>query len=159
LNKALKAVSKIYEVKRKKIQLDNTFIKEVQQKHIGTVELLNEYLKDDDENLIIIANKETTEDVNTTILQIGKENGVSIYLSDITLNAIQSEVLEIFFENNLSISLSDLEVFAKSKGFFKNQLIESINETCYAILDDILIEEDENFYTIDEDYYQKLLIK
>jgi TerB-C domain len=68
-------------------------------------------------------------------------------------------VLEIFFENNLSISLSDLEVFAKSKGFFKNQLIESINETCYAILDDILIEEDENFYTIDENYYQKLLIK
>jgi hypothetical protein len=52
-----------------------------------------------------------------------------------------------------------LETFAKSKGVFKNQLIESINEICYEILDDVLIEEEDEFYTINPDYYQKLLVK
>lgn len=34
----------------------------------------------------------------------------------------------------------EIEEFVKSKGVLKNQLIESINESCYELLDDVLIE-------------------
>jgi hypothetical protein len=40
---------------------------------------------------------------------------------------------------------------------FKNQLIDSINEVCFAVLDDILIEEEEEYYLINKDHYQKIL--
>ena len=52
---------------------------------------------------------------------------------------------------------SEFELFAKSKGAFKNQLIENINDICFERLDDLLIEEDEDYYTINQNYYQKLL--
>lgn len=35
--------------------------------------------------------------------------------------------------------------------------IDSINDSCFEILDDILIEEDEDYFTINTDYYKKLL--
>jgi hypothetical protein len=38
-------------------------------------------------------------------------------------------------------------------------LIESINDTCYEFLDDILIEEEDDYYTIDTNYFQKILTK
>ena len=40
---------------------------------------------------------------------------------------------------------------------FRNQLIESINESCFETLDDILIEEEEDYYQINEDYYKQIL--
>ena len=67
--------------------------------------------------------------------------------------------LEIFAKGNFSIPQSELETFAKSKGVFKNQLIESINEICYEDLDDVLIEEEDEHYIINPNYYQRLLAK
>ena len=52
---------------------------------------------------------------------------------------------------------TEFEAFAKSKGVFKNQLIESINDICFERLDDVLIEEDEEYYTVNQYYYHKLL--
>jgi hypothetical protein len=40
---------------------------------------------------------------------------------------------------------------------FRNQLIESINESCFETLDDILIEEEEDYYQINESYYKQIL--
>jgi hypothetical protein len=37
-------------------------------------------------------------------------------------------------------------------------LIESINETCYDVFDDVLIEEEGDNYIISEQYYQRILI-
>ena len=70
---------------------------------------------------------------------------------------IHTSTLEIFSKNNFSILQTEFEAFAKSKGAFKNQLIENINDLCYETLDDVLIEEDEEYYTINQNYYQKLL--
>ena len=53
--KHLKSIPKIYAIKRKKISLDKTLIKEVNQKDANAVKVLNEYLKDE------------YEDDNTTI--------------------------------------------------------------------------------------------
>ncbi|MCW2117943.1 tellurite resistance TerB C-terminal domain-containing protein [Flavobacterium sp. 7A] len=150
LEKRSKSVSKEYEVKKKKIQLNIASINEVQQKHSETVELLNEYLKDDleDENNIIKLKETKNEEIHQ-----------SNFLSELTFTAIHATTLELFVKSNFSVSQTELEVFAKSKGVFKNQLIESINDICYDFLDDVLIEEDDDFYIINTDYFQKISIK
>ena len=158
LEKALKNVSKVYEVKRKKIQLNTTSIKEVQQQHSGTVELLNEYLKDDfeDENNSIKTQEINNEEIKIEITQKSEENSHTAFVSDLTFSPIHISALELFSKSNFSIPQSELEIFAKSKGIFKNQLIESINETCYDFLDDVLIEEEDDYYTINTNYFQRI---
>ncbi|RDI14428.1 tellurite resistance TerB C-terminal domain-containing protein [Flavobacterium sp. AG291] len=161
LEKALKAVPSVYAIKRKKIQLDRNTIQEVHDKHSGTVELLNEYLKDEyeDESNTFKTQEINNEEVVMEIISKLDNNDVSPFDNSLNFTKIQHEVLEIFSKANLSILQTDLEMFAKSKGMFKNQIIESINETCYEILDDVLIEEDEEFYTINENYYNQILAK
>lgn len=161
LEKALKNVSKVYEVKRKKIQLDTTSIKEVQQQHSGTVELLNEYLKDDfeDENNSIKSQEINNEEIKIEITQKSEEISPSAFVSDLTFSPIHISALELFSKCNFSIPQSELEIFAKSKGIFKNQLIESINETCYDFLDDVLIEEEDDYYTINTNYFQRISVQ
>jgi len=161
LDKALNAVPKIYEVKRKKIQLDRTTIKDVQQQHSGTVELLNEYLRDDfeDENNSIQSQEINSEEIKIEIIQKNEESHHSAFLSELSLNPIHISILELFSKNSFSILQSEVEDFAKSKGVFKNQVIESINETCYEVLDDVLIEEEDDYYTIIPEYFQKISAK
>jgi len=161
LDRALQSVSKIYTVKRKKIQLDTTSIKEVQQQHSGTVELLNEYLKDEyeDESNSIKTQEINSEEITIEITQKTNEVQHSIFVGHIAFTKIHTTALEVFAKSNFSVSQSELETFAKSKGVFKNQLIESINEICYENLDDVLIEEEDEYYTINPNYYQRLLAK
>lgn len=161
LDKSLKSVSKEYEVKKKKIQLNVASINEVQQKHSETVELLNEYLKDDfeDENSIIKSQEISSEEIQIEIIQKSEEVHQSAFISELTFTAMHTTTLELFAKSNFSVSQSELEVFAKSKGVFKNQLIESINDTCYEFLDDVLIEEEEDYYTINTNYFQRISTK
>ncbi len=161
LYNALNAVPKIYEVKRKKIHLDRATIKEVQQQHSGTVELLNEYLRDEfeDENNSIQLQEINSEEIKIEIIQKKEESHQSAFLSDLSLNPIHICVLELFSKNNFSILQSEIEKFAKSKGVFKNQVIESINETCFEVLDDVLIDDDDDYYTIIPEYFQKISAK
>ncbi len=156
LDKALNAVTKIYEIKRKKIQLDRSTIKEVQQQHSGTVELLNEYLRDDfeDENNSIHSHEVSNEEIKIEIIQKQEEFYKSIFLNELSFNPIHISILELFSKNNFSIPQVEIEEFAKSKGVFKNQVIESINETCYEVLDDVLIEEEDDYYTIIPEYFK-----
>jgi hypothetical protein len=156
LEKALKAIPEVYVIKRKKIQLDKSLIEEVQQQHSGTVELLNEYLKDENSEDLEI---KSDEQIEITINKSKIEDTVSIYSKEFAFKPIHTLTLEYFSKNNFSILQSEFEIFAKSNGAFRNQLIESINEICFDDLDDILIEEDEDYYTINNDYYQKLLAK
>jgi hypothetical protein len=161
LEKALKNVPKVYEVKRKKIQLDTASIKEVQQQHSGTVELLNEYLKDDfeDENNSIKSQEINNEEIKIEITQKSEDTSHSAFVRDLTFSQIHISALELFAKSNFSITQSELEIFAKSKGIFKNQLIESINETCYDFLDDVLIEEEDDYYTINTNYFQRISVQ
>lgn len=158
LEKALKSIPSVYNAKRKKIQLDRDAIQEVNEKHSETVELLNEYLRDEDEPQEV---KKPLMD-NEEVLQVvskPKEVQSSPFENSINFTKIQQEILEFFSKANLSILQSDLEILARSKGMFKNQIIESINEICYEILDDVLIEEDEDFYIINQSYFNRILEK
>jgi hypothetical protein len=161
LDKALNAVPKIYEVKRKKIQLDRTTIKEVQQQHSGTVELLNEYLRDEfeEDNNSIQLQEISSGEIKIEMIQKEEESNQTIFLNELSLNPSHISVLELFLINNFSIPQIEIQEFAKSKGIFKNQLIDSINESCYEVLDDILIEEEDDYYTINPEYFQKIYVK
>ena len=161
LEKALQSVSRLYILKRKKIQIDNASIKEVNKKYSGTVELLNEYLKDEyeDESNSIKTREINNNEVSIEITQKNEKVQNLTYISNIVFTPIQTGTLEIFAKSNLTLSQKELEIFAKSKGVFKNQLIESINDTCYDNLDDVLIEEEEGNYIINENYYQRILAK
>lgn len=161
LEKALIAIPKIYEIKRKKILLDRTTISEVQQQHSGTVELLNEYLRDglDDEDKSTEAQEISKVGVEIEIKQKKEERQQTVFLKELTLSPLQISTLELFSKSNFSVTQLEIDEFAKSKGVFKNQLIDSINETCYDVLDDILIEEDHDSYTIIPEYLQKISAK
>jgi hypothetical protein len=45
------------------------------------------------------------------------------------------------------------------KGLFPGGLIESINESCYEKLDDLLIEEEDENYIMNPGYYQIITAK
>ncbi|MFA9194961.1 tellurite resistance TerB C-terminal domain-containing protein [Flavobacterium sp. FBOR7N2.3] len=161
LEKALKQIPEIYKIKRKKIQLNRDSIKEVLEQHSETVELLNEYLKDDfeDENNSIKSQEISNEEIQIEIIQKSEKVYQSAFVSELTFTAIHTTALELFAKSNFSIPQNEFEIFAKSKGVFKNQLIESINDTCYEFLDDVLIEEEDDYYTINTDYFQRISIK
>jgi len=161
LNKAIIGIRNINEIKRKKIQLNTTYIKEVQEQHSETVELLNEYLKDDVEenNHSLKSHDLKREESNLEISSTGEVLAFSSIASNLSFTPIHLSVLELFSKSDFSVPDCELEVFAKSKGIFKNQLIESINEICYDFLDDVLIEVEDDFYTMNTNYFQKITAK
>lgn len=159
LELSLQKIADFYTPKRKKIILDSQSIKEAKELHSDTVDILNDYLKDEfddpDNNIKSI-------EINTSELQmtISPKNDIlpsSLYT--IPFTQIHIETLEFLSKSNFSVLQNEFEMFAKSKGVFKNQLIESINDICFDTLDDILIEEEDDFYIINPNYYQRLLIK
>lgn len=153
LTKALSAIEKIYAIERKKILLDKTSIQVVEEKYTGTVELLNEYLRDDvDDDTIGVLQSKRGEEKNTqdTI------NNSSV-TKTVPLKDIQIATLELFAKKNLTLTKSAFKVYASENGMFVNQLIESINDSYYELLEDLLIEEEEENYVIYLENFQKIL--
>ena len=140
LAKALDSVDELYFIKRRTITLDKVAITEAYNEHNDVTNILEQYLSDDD----VDYNHNKTEEVAPNEL-------ASVIYSKETPH---SELLKIFSDNNLQINSQDLSSFANRKGIFKNQLIDSINEQYYELLDDVLIEENEGAYIIDEEYYR-----
>jgi TerB-C domain len=160
LNKALEEVSKIYQPKRKKIKIDETVIKEVQLQDKEAVELLNEYLDDEyeDDYTNVKSSQINNEEIKLEITAKTSDSKPSPFIKEIFLNEDQLVTLTMFAEKSFSIPSIDIDNFCKTKGVFKNQLIDSINESCYEVLDDVLIEEDNDMYTLNEIYYKKIMI-
>jgi hypothetical protein len=98
-------------------------------------------------------------EIKIEMIQKEEESNQTIFLNELSLNPSHISVLELFLINNFSIPQIEIQEFAKSKGIFKNQLIDSINESCYEVLDDILIEEEDDYYTINPEYFQKIYVK
>ena len=155
IQKSLDEISKIYIPKRKKIKLDKTAIKEVEQKHDGTVELLNEYLEMETEETIQ-ANSEN-EEIEISVIPNNTNN--SIFISEISIGKIQEELVKKIVSNSFEILQNEVDKFATQNGMFKNQLIDSINVACEEHLEgEALIEEDEENYIIEESYYKEIAV-
>ncbi len=155
IKKALDEIAKIYIPKRKKIKLDKSVIKEVEQKHDGTVELLSEYLETEDKETV--ESEIENEEIGISVIPTKTNN--SIFISEITIGKTQEELIKKIVSNSFEIHQNEVDKFATENGFFKNQLIDSINEACEEHLEgEALIEEDEENYVIEESYYKEIAV-
>jgi hypothetical protein len=155
IKKALDEITKIYIPKRKKIKLDKSEIKEVEQKHDGTVELLSEYLVTENEETIL-TNPEN-EEIEVAI--ISTETNNSILISEISIGKLQEELIKKIVSNSFEIHQDEVDKFATENGMFKNQLIDCINDACEEYLEgEALIEEDDENYVIEESYYKEIAV-
>lgn len=166
LTQALAQVPTVYARQRRKIELDLGAIQQVQHQHAGTVELLNEYLQDDPEptqltpQLIApderpLATAALEEEIELAVpAAVAPVSGSTFAVAGLT--ATQEALLTLFGEQALTLPQAQVEAFARQHGALRNQLIDGLNELCYERLDDVLIEEDGENYTIYEPYYQQL---
>jgi hypothetical protein len=160
LIEAIEKVNQIYLPKRKKIIIDQQTIKNIQKQHSETADILGRILDDDFEEENTPIKAEETRKNNELIINITNKNPDPLiikYLEGLHLSNIHQETLDLFEKQSFTILQNELEEFIKSKNMFMGSTVEGINEKCYEILDDILIEEEEEYFTINKDYYKKLL--
>lgn len=142
LNSSLLKVENIFIKEKRRIVLDTDAIQSARNDLAGVVNILNEYLEEPE---TIANNPQNIQDVQET------ENTSPVF------NTIQTEFLKLFEANNFHLEYDEVDNFVHSKGMFKSQLIEGINEQFYEELDDLLIEEDSDHYTLNKEYYQRLI--
>ncbi|TWV94355.1 tellurite resistance TerB C-terminal domain-containing protein [Chitinophaga pinensis] len=158
LKAALAEVPGIFAKKRKTVQLDAAAIEAVISAHNETVESLNKLLQDDEpEEAVGLPPAITSITLLPPVVAIRTENAIT-FAEGIVLNAHQEELLSVFKENAFTLPSEKVGHFAKERKLFRDQLIESINSSCYEVLDDLLIEEYDDTYTITESYFQTITV-
>lgn len=137
INAALTEAPFIFNKKYAAVELDEAAIDHVAVRHAATVQVLNKLLAEEEE---------------ATPVSKKKKNTVAGFLSPVQLG-----LLQLFHNNRFTLSNQAVNTYAKSTGFLKSQLIESINEDCSTILGDVLIEETAAGYEVLEKYYHKII--
>ncbi|MDR6922566.1 tellurite resistance TerB C-terminal domain-containing protein [Chryseobacterium sp. 2987] len=158
LEEAIEKANQLYLPKRKKIVIDPDAVEDVKRQHSGTVALLEEYLSDEPETTSIKTEDSAgSEELTINIAQTDAEPQIIKYREELNLTDIQQEVLTLFEKQSFNIPQSEMSTFLRAKNLFMGAVIDSINDLCYEILDDILIEEEDDYFTMNTDYYKKLL--
>ena len=81
------------------------------------------------------------------------------FIEEIDLSLDQRELIGLFTTNSFELTQEQITDFCKARGLRSGPIINDVNEICYEILDDTLIEErDEEYLDMNEDYY-KMIIK
>ncbi|MDH6304131.1 hypothetical protein M2459_000843 [Parabacteroides sp. PF5-5] len=132
LNTALKQFDNLEISQRKKVRLDITAIREAAGKQAKVAGILSDILADEPESVTIPQQP----------------------LTEVTDN--KEGLLQLFINKDYKLNKEEVDIFARSKGLFMNQLIQSINEEHFDELDDVLIEEEEEYYMLNETYYEQL---
>lgn len=156
LKEAIEKVNQLYLPKRKKIIIDPDAVEDVKRQHSGTVALLEEYLSDEPESGKAEA-PAGDEELTINIAQTDTEPQVMKYREELNLTDIHQEILTLFEKQSFNILQSEMSTFLRSKNLFMGAVIDSINDLCYETLDDILIEEEDDYFTMNTDYYKKIL--
>jgi hypothetical protein len=151
IGEALLEVKGFYEPIRRKIQLDQKVIKRVQEDFTGTVDLLGEFLSDDDSKQI--------EEISVAPAEDATLSGVSVESSSkysIELTQIESGLLDLFKSSAFSLRPPQIADYCHLTGCIQNVLINNINEKCYDVIDDLLIEDHAESFTIDANYFAQI---
>ena len=172
LDDALAKVPAVYTAPRKKIELNRAAIRAARSQHAGTVELLNEYLRDDDAPATPPppppAKPKATKEVKAAKApkalrspKLAKTAAPAAlaageFAAGLALTDAQQALLLLFAARGLALPQAEVEAFAQRYGTLRNQLIDGINDACHELLDDVLIEESGDDYTIYEVYYRRL---
>lgn len=179
---ALTIVPDIWVKERRKIELDPGAVQAARARHAGTVALLNEYLQDAPEPASTApappnpaqalapkaaaaarkapkaskAPKVSKAPTGATVPAAPAAATFAPALA-LALTAPQQALLRLFADQALTVSQAAVEAFARAHGTLRNQLIDGLNDACYELLDDVLIEESGDEYTIYKTYYQRLI--
>ncbi len=154
LDEALTAVRNFYKPRRRKIVLNKKEIEDVKKKHNTTVDLLSGYLEDKENT-----GEEYSEEVEMSFTNRPGSND-SIFIDSLSLSILQEELIIRIAQNGFSIQQLQVEEIALKHGQLKNQLIDGINDVCSDSLEgEFLIEEDAEFYLIEESFYEDLIKK
>ena len=152
INEAFHALENMFTPKRRKIELDSEAIETIRHQHVDTVDVLTRYLEEDAANL-----DATPADKNNKAKQRAQSPPSSLYLTSLKLNPLQEELLAFFSTKRFAVTSSELEEFCRKRSVFPGQLVESINAACFDLLDDLLIEQDDQQYKIETQYYNMIL--
>lgn len=148
--KAYEAIDQLFLPKRKKLQLDQNEISKIAEQHSETVLLLNEVME---EGEVAIIDTKPKQDITVP----NSDTATSDLQTNALLDSLHLELLDIFVINDYSLAKAHVEDFAKSKGLMANRLIDKINELCYETLDDVLIEDENDRWTIMGEYLKKIV--
>lgn len=155
IDNSLEEIKNFFLPQRKKIILNTQAIKQVEQQHSGTVEVLNEYLKDEENTEATIITLTTQEGTDNQRYFTVKSVESELYCFNTNKN--EEALLHLFKENNFTVSSDQMDTFCKIFGHISGTLINNLNENCYDVIDDLLIETSETNYTINQTYYHQIL--
>jgi hypothetical protein len=130
---AIEDTKLLFRITRREIRLDAPEIEETSRKQLQTVELLRKYLADDTETL--------PETVATVVS---------------SANNVENVLFGLFKEKKFVLSKTEIDTFAQKNNVFCNSLIQQINETYYEAVDDVLIEDEGDIYTLNQKYYEQI---
>jgi hypothetical protein len=134
LKQAIDDTKLLLRMTRREIRLDAPEIQEVSREQSQTAELLGKYLEDDTATMPEIVTPAIVVPVNTT----------------------QDALFCLFEQNNFVLNQKEIDTFARNNGVFRDSLIQQINETYYEMLDDVLIEDEGDNYTLNQAYYEQI---
>jgi len=138
LEQAENDAKQFFRIHRREISLDTQAVKDVGREHAKTAALLGKYLEDEPE----------------IVEEIIEEKSVS---SDILEEETNESILfRLFEKHNFTLNKKEIDTFARNNGVFAGSLIQQINETYYETLDDLLIEDEEENYTLNKAYYESI---
>lgn len=140
IHKALEDLAGLFVVKRKRIELNIDAIQDANIKQNNVARLLSDYLDEE-------------EDAKST--PIPEINVITEKKESTEKN--HKEFFDLFISNAFRLNRQDVLSFVRTKGLFKDQFIEHINDLYYEALDDLLIEEDGEEYILNEAYYEEVV--
>ncbi|MGI4871575.1 MAG: tellurite resistance TerB C-terminal domain-containing protein [Janthinobacterium lividum] len=167
LPSAIDQIPAIYYQERKKIQLDPAAVQAARALHSGTVELLNEYLQDTAEPASAPAKAAAAKPKAAKAAKLAPAKvaapkapetapATSTFAAGLALSAAQQALVQLFAAHRLSLSQTQVEALAQQHGVLRHQLLDSLDNACYELLDDVLVEETTDGYTMYEPYFQKI---
>lgn len=136
-----------YKPERKKVSIAKEDLQQQAQKYQQTVNMLDKIMSEDDiiESDSHLLSQSSQKDTNL------KAN-VKVSRLD-----YKEEIIKNFIENGYSLSNEQVASLAHNIGMMQSVMINSINEYYYEALDDNLIEEMDDTYTINQGYINTIL--
>ncbi|GHT40503.1 hypothetical protein FACS189437_06180 [Bacteroidia bacterium] len=128
LTQAIDETNLLFRLTRREIQLDAAAIEEADRAQSQVAELLGKYLEDEKE--------------------------IPLSLSPVNNN--ETGLFQLFEQNNFVLNKKEIDTFASERGVFRDSLIQQINETYYDEVEDMLIEDETDHYTLNKIYYEQI---
>lgn len=145
-----------FQIVRKKIKLDTVTIQKAEAMDTWTSERLSLYLSEDNDHTAAIT---IPEEINLRTPSKSKMDTKMIEADKTAILLPEAAIilLAAFKENNFEMSISEANRICKINGLMAGTLVNTINEACYDLLDENLIEKEITNYRIQREYFNQII--